>query len=57
VYVERKSVLVDKELKAQETELFEKLFLQKETGQTTEQTGLEEIYELEHIKPGLQEYY
>ena len=57
VYVERKSVLVDKELKAQETELFEKLFLQKETGQTAERTGLGEIYELEHIKPGLQEYY
>ena len=49
--------MVDKELKAQETELFEKLFLQKETGQTAERTGLGEIYELEHIKPGLQEYY
>ena len=57
VYIEKKGVLLDKELKGEMAAWFIKRFIQKQTDLNSKKTGPGEIEQLENIKSGLQDYY
>lgn len=57
VCVERKTVLMDRELKGRETGMFETVYLERDSGRAGGETGPEGFSGLEYIQTGLQPYY